>query len=127
MIIINKGTRSTVRMAIYNNYTIRTPINLSQFLDIICVVLDNGRLLIEKKLSTNQVFTEKFDTYDYDSIIRIVFESKDTIDLNISPSSEERIREFQVVGIDRKTGQPVLIYKDQFYLEGSGYYVKSVL
>ena len=43
----------------------------------------------------------------------------------LSNSLQERLRNIEIYGFD-KDGKPILLYKDQFFLEGSGYYVKPL-
>lgn len=124
MISIHKGTKAIVRMAIYDNYSLRTPIDLTQFLDFVCVIVDDGHLLIEKRFTKNGILREKLGSVY--NVLRIVFMPEDTANININPSSEERLRDIEMYGIGKDDGKPVLLYKDQFFLEGSGYYVKSL-
>ena len=125
MISIHKSTRREIKLSFYDNYTSRLPIDLSIYIDFVCAIIEEGRLLIEKRYSTNGINLIQSDDYSYNSKLSIVINPEDTQDLGINPMDEERQRIFEVYGID-KNGKPVMIYRDMFYLEGSGYYVKSL-
>lgn len=125
MISIHKSTRREIKLSFYDNYSSRTPIDLSIYIDFVCAVIENGRVLIEKRYSTNGITTIKADDFDFHNKLSIVINPEDTQYLGINPMDEERQRIFEVYGID-KNGKPVMIYRDMFYLEGSGYYVKSL-
>ena len=123
MISIHKGTKAIVKMAIYDNYSNRNPVNLTEFLDFSCVILDDGHLLLEKRFSKNEILRELLgDSYN---VLKIIFNPNDTIDMNINPSHEERLRNIEIYGFD-KDGKPILLYKDQLFLVGSGYFVKPL-
>ena len=99
MISIHKGTKAIVKMAIYYNYATRIPVDLNQYLDFVCAIIDDGRLLIEKKFTTNGILKEKLgDAYN---VVKIVFMPEDTINMNINPSSEERLRDIEIYGIGK--------------------------
>ena len=126
MISIHKSTRREIKLSFYDNYTSKLPIDLlSIYLDFVCAVVEDGRVLIEKRYSTNGINTLKSDDFDFHNKLLVTINPEDTEYLGINPMDEERQRLFEVYGID-KNGKPVMIYRDMFYLEGSGYYVKSL-
>jgi hypothetical protein len=47
----------------------------------------------------------------------------DTQSLSINPANEERVRTLELFGIDQNR-KVVRFIKTEFYLEGSGYYVR---
>lgn len=116
MIKINKKTKSTIKCTFYNTIENRDIADLSNYIDFVCAVTQDGRLLIEKKMSRNEI--QLIDK----NKLKIFITPLDTSFLIINPSYEEIVRKFEIFGIsnDRTAS---LIYKDDFYLEGSGYYV----
>jgi hypothetical protein len=119
-----KGTDQTVKFKIYDNITDRNPVDLSRFNEFICAVTeDYGRLIIEKKFSTNdiKIYTDN-EAIANPYIIEVQFKKEDTQYTSLNPSDEERLRSLELFGIDVNE-QVVRFLKTDFYLEGSGYYV----
>ena len=58
IIQITKGTDCKVKFKIYRDYVKREPIDLSNYIDLICVVTEQENLLIEKKFSTNGIMID---------------------------------------------------------------------
>ena len=78
MISIHKGTKAIVKMAIYDNYSNRNPIDLTEFLDFSCIILDDGCLLLEKRFSKNEILRELLGD-SYDNLISVFDEEGCTI------------------------------------------------
>lgn len=118
-----KGTDASVKFKIYNNMVDRTPIDLSRFNEFICAVTeDYGRCLIEKKFSTNEIKVYSDNEFLAPYILEVMFKKEDTQYLSINPSHEERQRSLELFGIDINE-QVTRFTVENFYLEGSGYYV----
>ena len=123
-VIINKATKTNVKFKIFDDYTSLNPINLLDiYVEFVCAITDQGRLLLEKRFSTNDIdiITDMTSYLPY--IVNVKFTKEDTINLNINPSDEERIRILELFAIDINR-QPTLLIKTNFYLEGTGYYVR---
>jgi len=120
---IIKGTDSSVKFKIYDNIIDRNPIDLSVFNEFICAVTDNGMLIIEKKFSTNDMTITSSDPDRFAPyIVNVKFKKEDTQYLSTNPSYEEKIRTVELFGITVNE-EVTRFISDNFYLEGSGYYV----
>ena len=121
---IVKNTKVNVKFKIFDSYETLIPVDLSNgYIDFICAITENGRLLIEKKYSTNDIdiITDSISYKPY--IICVKFNPEDTVNLNINPINEERQRVLELFSVDNNRKSFRLI-KTDFYLEGSGYYVR---
>lgn len=122
MVSILKGAKCAIKIKVYNDFYLRRPIDLTKYSDIICAVMENGKLLIEKKSSLNSIKIssnlDKVPSY----IITIYFDPDDTKDLSLNPQAEERMRTLEVFGIGANDVWDRFVETD-FYLEGSGYHV----
>ena len=122
-VVIRKGTSSTVKFKIYRDVIKRTPINLTNYNEFICAVTENGRLLIEKKYSKNEVYcisdVENVAPY----ILTVQFVKEDTENMTLNPRDEERQRTLEIFGITCNN-EVVCFLATNFNLEGSGYYVR---
>lgn len=119
-----KGTDQSVKFKIYDDIVSRNAIDLSRFTEFICAVTeDYGRLIIEKKFSTNdiKIYTD-IEAIANPYIIEVQFKKEDTQYTSLNPSNEERQRSLELFGIDVNE-QVIRFLKTDFYLEGSGYYV----
>ena len=124
IIQITKGTDCKVKFKIYRDYVKREPIDLSNYIDLICVVTEQENLLIEKKFSTNGIMI------DYDNnqnqiknTVTVLFNPEDTKQLKPNPAHEDRIRLIEVFGIDNNK-KITRFYHGPFYIEGSRYKVR---
>lgn len=121
-ISIVKSTKCEIKFKVYEDVYKKQPVNLSKYIDFVCSVTDNGRLLIEKKFSTNDILivtdNDKYSPY----IILVNFKPSDTENLNINPPTEEKRRTIEIFGINSKLEPERFLIAD-FYLEGSGHYV----
>lgn len=122
MIVLNKRTDQTMTLRIYDSYKDKNPVDLSNYVDFVCAITEDGRLLIEKKMSTNSILITRENEALPPYTMIIKFKNTDTKNLQINPPDEERIRIFQLFGIDN-SGKIDKILEDNFYLQGSGYYV----
>lgn len=118
-----KGTEAVVKFKVYDDIVKRNPIDLTIFNEFICAITENyGRLIIEKKFSTNDIKIisdiEGLPAY----IIQIFFKKEDTQYTSLNPSYEERQRTLELFGIDVNEKVTRFLITD-FHLEGSGYYV----
>ena len=118
---INKGINTEIRFKIYKSYIPRIPINLEDYIELICAITDEGRLLIEKRLSTNSISVKSERDNARPNIMIVEFEAEDTRRLKINPSNEEKLRTLEIFGI-KKDRTIVRFEVYGFYLEGSGYY-----
>lgn len=124
IVTIKKGVLTNIKFRIYDDYTTLNPVDLTIYRDFICAITEDGRTLIEKKYSTNDIkiiSDSSLITNLY--ILSVKFKPQDTINLNINPPSEERMRTLEIFAID-KNDNAISIITTQFYLEGSGYYVR---
>lgn len=120
---IIKGTDCSAKFKVYNSIERKKPVDLTGYVEFICAITEHGRVLIEKKFSTNdmKVYSDLQNVPAY--IVEVKFRKEDTANLMINPSDEERIRTVELFGID-STNQTVRFTQEIFYLEGSGYYVR---
>jgi hypothetical protein len=123
MVAVLKGAKCEVKFKILSDYIHRHPVNLERYNDFICAVTEDGKLLIEKKFSTNGVKTSTNIVDGIPYIITVVFNSEDTKDLSLNPASEERQRTLELFGIGINDAVTRFLITD-FNLEGSGYYVR---
>jgi len=121
---IIKGVDIDVKFKIYNDYILRTPIDLTQYIDFVCSVTDRGHLLIEKKMSKNGIKIETEKSGTVQNVMVVNFTIKDTARLKPNPSNEERTRTIEIFGIDRNN-KITRFDSGIFYLDGSGYYVNE--
>jgi hypothetical protein len=113
---IIKGTRAKVKFKIYTGTLFnKTTTDLTHFTDFICSITDNGRLLLEKRLSKNGIKIEN-------GKVVVIFEPSDTINLFVNPKYEEKWRTLELSGI-HKNNSPERFVVTEFYLEGCGHYV----
>jgi hypothetical protein len=121
-VTLNKATDQFIIFKIYDDYMSKNPVDLTSYIDIICAITEDGRLLLEKKYSENafQFSTDLSSGTLYIATLSIA--KKDTESLTINPQYEERTRYIELFGID-KNRKVVRFIKTEFYLEGSGYYV----
>lgn len=122
MIVINKKTDQSIIVKVYDSYWDKNPIDLSKYVDFISAITDDGRVLIEKKMSLNGIQLLKDENLNISYILKININNNDTKNLTINPPDEERIRLFELFGIDN-CGKIDKIYEDSFYIKGTGYYV----
>ena len=120
---IVKKTDAKIQFKIYDDYMTKNPIDLSIYMDLILAITEDGRLLLEKKYSENSIDLSSDLTSGtlYTATVRV--NAQDTFSLNINPSNEERVRTLEFFGIDNNRKVTRFI-KTEFYLEGSGYYVR---
>lgn len=120
MVKIVKKTKCDIKYSIYDDYMTKVPVNLNECVDFVCAVTERGRLLIEKRMSTNEIKLGG----DWHNVITVMFKPKDTENLFVNPSDEELVRTIELFAVysDRA---PVRLRVDNFFLEGSGYYVPS--
>ncbi len=124
IIQVTKGTDCKIKFKIFTDYLKREAVDLSKYIDLICVVVEQETLLIEKKFSTNNIVVD----YDNDvnqikNTINVLIEPKDTLFLTPNPSDEDRVRFIEVFGIDSNK-KITRFYSGPFYLEGSRYIVR---
>lgn len=123
MICIKKGTDSIVKIKVYDNEFEKNPVNLSDFIDFSCAILENGAKLIEKKYSKNEIFISNDIYADYPYILNIIIKKSDTQNMSLNPVDEEKIRLFELYGIYADDTIKKIIGKEPVYIEGSGFYV----
>lgn len=114
-----KGTSAKVKFKIYSDYIKKYPIDISGYLDLICIVSENNTLLIEKRLSKNGITIEagKEESVIKNTMV-VNFTPNDTLRLSPNPSDEERIRTIEIYGVDSNR-LVIRFEKGDFYLEGS--------
>ena len=120
---IIKNTDTSIKFKIYDDYILKNPIDLSSYIDLIFAITEDGRLIIEKKYSENGINISTDLSSGIQYIATVSINKKDTEFVAINPSKEERIRTLELFGIDN-TRKVVRFLITEFYLEGSGYYVK---
>lgn len=123
MICIKKGTDCIIKLKVYDNEFNKSPINVSEFIDFTCAVLESGAKLIEKKYSKNEIFISNDIYANYPYIVNIRIHKLDTINMSLNLSDEEKVRLFELYGIKADGTIEKIIDKMPFYIEGSGYYV----
>jgi len=121
---ITKGVDINVRFKIYDDYILRTPVDLTQYIDLVCAITDRGHLLIEKKMSKNGITIETEINGTVQNVMVVNFTVKDTIRLRPNPVTEEKSRTIEIFGIDRNN-KITRFAIGAFYLDGSGYYVNE--
>lgn len=122
-VILIKGIDQSIKFKVYDDYMAKNAIELTAFIDIICAVTENGRLILEKKYSENTISFSTDLTSGIQYIATLLIKKEDTISMPVNPPNEERVRTLELFGID-KTRKIVRFIKTEFYLEGSGYYVR---
>jgi hypothetical protein len=120
---ITKATDTSIKFRVYDDYMLKNPIELSRYIDIICAITEDGRLLLEKKYSQNAFQLSSDLTSGIQYIATLSVTKDDTQSLSINPANEERVRTLELFGIDQNR-KVVRFIKTEFYLEGSGYYVR---
>lgn len=123
MVSVIKGTNCKIKFRVYDNFQTRNPIDLTLYNEFICAVTEDGRLLIEKKFSTNDISILLEGETAYPFIIQVNIKKEDTEFLSINPSTEEKMRTLELFGINVNESVTRFMITD-FYLEGSGYYVR---
>lgn len=123
MIRIKKGTDCIIKIKVYDNEFEKNPINLSNFIDFNCAILENGAKLIEKKYSKNEVFISNDIYANYPYILNIIIKKSDTQNMSLNPIDEEKIRIFELYGIYADDTIKKIIDNESVYIEGSGFYV----
>lgn len=120
VIHIIKGADCTVKFRCFTDFLNKTPIDLSQFKNIIFAVTERGNLLIEKQLKTNDITIDNNNTDLVPFVARVKLVSEDTLRLLPNSSKEplERFYELFVVADDDSVQR---IDYDNFYVEPSGY------
>ena len=122
MVAILKGAKCSIKIKVYDDNIRRHPIDLNKYTDFICAVMEDGKLLIEKKFSTNGIKTTS-DLHQVNPyIVTIYFDPDDTNHLSLNPQDEERMRTLEVFGIGANDVWDRFVITD-FNLEGSGYHV----
>lgn len=127
MVSIIKNTDTHIKLRFYDDYMTKNPIDLkSIYIDFICAVTTaTKRLLIEKKYSKNNISVDTDNTEYPPYIINVEIKQKDTVNLNALPSDEGcEPHVLEIFGIF-PNGDVKRIYKADFYIEESGYYVRS--
>jgi hypothetical protein len=122
-ISIVKSTDTNIKFKIYDDYLTKNPVDLSIYIDIICAITERGRLLIEKKYSENGIYISTDLSSGINYIATVKIDKKDSESISINPSYEEKVRTLELFGID-KNRKVVRFIDIDFYLEGSGYYVR---
>ena len=120
---IRKGVTCLVKFKIYQDAIRRVPVDLNKYNEFICAITENGRLLIEKRYTKNAIVPysdmEKIPPY----ILAVNFDKEDTENLSLNPQGEERQRTIEIFGLSAND-EVICFIATNFYLEGSGYYVR---
>ena len=122
-VVIRKGVTCLVKFKIYSDPIRRVPINLNSFNEFICAITENGRLLIEKKYTKNAIIPYSDMENQPPYILAVNFDKEDTHGLSLNPQNEERQRTIEIFGLSANDEVTCFIATN-FYLEGSGYYVR---
>lgn len=123
MFSIKKNTDCVIKIKVYDNEFEKNAINLSDFIDFTCAVIENGAKLIEKKYSKNEIFITNDASTDYPYILNIRIKKSDTQNITLNPIDEEKIRLFELYGIKADGEIKKIIEKEPIYIEGTGFYV----
>lgn len=120
-ISVIKNTDCTLKFKCFDTFLSKKPIDLTIFKNFIFAVTESGKLLIEKKLNTNDIFiTTELDGYN-PYIVNVKFNNMDTKNLSTNPHDEEKVRIYELFAITTDNSVQRLIFGN-FYLEPTGYY-----